>query len=104
MKELYTKILDENILVELTKIQLGLNLETDNEEIFCEQRSHINWLTNGLWISKENEIMRMAICYFCNLFTTSEAGDASRIYGTVKRRISDEMSDNLLHPFREEEI
>ncbi|KAA3480203.1 reverse transcriptase [Gossypium australe] len=32
------------------------------------------------------------------------AGDASRIYDNMRRRISDEMNDKLMQPFREEEI
>lgn len=33
MKELYAQDPDDNALAELAKIQLGLNLEVDNEEI-----------------------------------------------------------------------
>ncbi|PPD69274.1 hypothetical protein GOBAR_DD33842 [Gossypium barbadense] len=64
----------------------------------------IRWVQRGNNISEEDEIMRLAICYFRNLFTTSKAGDASKIYGIVKKRISNELNDNIMHPFREEEI
>ncbi|KAH1072859.1 hypothetical protein J1N35_025187 [Gossypium stocksii] len=47
LNELYAKDLDDDTLVELTKVQLGLNLEADKEEIFWKQRVRINWLSNS---------------------------------------------------------
>ncbi|XP_016747354.1 uncharacterized protein [Gossypium hirsutum] len=32
---------------EITKVQLGLNLEGNKEELFWEQRARVNWLKNG---------------------------------------------------------
>ncbi|KAG8481936.1 hypothetical protein CXB51_026729 [Gossypium anomalum] len=37
----------DEILGEITDIQLELNLEADQEEIFWEQRARVNWLKNG---------------------------------------------------------
>ncbi|KAH1082010.1 hypothetical protein J1N35_021771 [Gossypium stocksii] len=37
----------DEILAEIVDVQLGLNLKTDQEEIFWEQRPHTNWLKNG---------------------------------------------------------
>lgn len=36
----------DDVLTELIDIQLGLNLEAEKEEIFCEQIARLNWLAH----------------------------------------------------------
>ncbi|PPS20300.1 hypothetical protein GOBAR_AA00284 [Gossypium barbadense] len=44
---LYIQDSTDEILAEITYIQLGLNLKAEQEEIFWEQRAHVNWLKYG---------------------------------------------------------
>ncbi|KAA3481443.1 reverse transcriptase [Gossypium australe] len=44
---LYSQDISDDILAEITDVQLGLNLEADKEEIYWEQRARVNWLENG---------------------------------------------------------
>ncbi|KAH1130759.1 hypothetical protein J1N35_002137 [Gossypium stocksii] len=132
MNELYEKDPNDNILVELSEIQLGLNLEVDKDELFWEQKARVNWLTNsdknntffhkvasgqkksnkivsiesgeGCWVSEEEKVMKIFSTYFIELFTTSPIGHTLRIYANVQRKISLDMNEELLLPFRLEEI
>ncbi|KAK5818334.1 hypothetical protein PVK06_023269 [Gossypium arboreum] len=132
MNELYEKDPNDNILVELSEIQLGLNLEADKEKLFWEQRARVNWLTNGdknntffhkvvsgrkkcnkiisieggegRWVFEEEKVMEISSIYFIERFTTSLVGYASWIYANVQRKISPDINEELLLPFRLEEI
>lgn len=47
LSNLYNQDISDEILDEITEIQLGLNLEVNKEELFWEQRARANWLKNG---------------------------------------------------------
>lgn len=47
LSNLYNQNISDEILDEITEIQLGLNLEVNKEELFWEQRARANWLKNG---------------------------------------------------------
>lgn len=42
--DLQDKYPDDEVLVELTETQLGINLEANKEELFWEQRTRVDWL------------------------------------------------------------
>lgn len=39
--------ISDEVLEEITEVKLALNLETDKEKIFREQRARVNWLHIG---------------------------------------------------------
>ncbi|KAH1081146.1 hypothetical protein J1N35_020907 [Gossypium stocksii] len=122
----------DEVLAKITDVQLGLNLEADKEEIFWEQQAQVNWLKNGdrntsffhkvvftrqnrsrmtrldgedgRWVSKDEEMLQIVLKYFENLFLASEVGDDKRLLGLVGKQITQNMNDELLKPFTEEEI
>ncbi|KAH1120937.1 hypothetical protein J1N35_004097 [Gossypium stocksii] len=124
--------LSDETLMEITNVQMGINLEANKEELFWEQRAWVNWLKNGdrntsyfhkaavqrqvrgriseLYdkngrrISSTDEILRHAIDYFFHLFSASEAESDEHVFGLVEKKITDSMNDSLLQRFTEEEI
>lgn len=44
---LYKQDISDEVLAEITEVQIGLNLEADKEELFWEQRARANWIKNG---------------------------------------------------------
>lgn len=122
----------DEILAEILEVQLGLNLEADKEEFYWSPRAHINWLKNGdrntsffhkvavahhtcnrilgledesgQWVSVPEELLKVAVKYFGDLFTSSASGANDRVLDLVENRISDEMNENLLKPFTKEDI
>lgn len=99
---------DDAVLAEITKIQIGLNLEVDKEERYWEQKAHTNWLTygnrnttyfqsvatgrkkrntitglenrDGRWVEDQDGILHIVADYFKQLFTTSDEWDKSTIF------------------------
>ncbi|KAK5792926.1 hypothetical protein PVK06_034057 [Gossypium arboreum] len=59
---------------------------------------------SGKWVSDPEELLRVAVKYFGDLFTTSASGANDRVLDLVENRISDEMNENLLKPFTKEDI
>ncbi|KAH1047790.1 hypothetical protein J1N35_038574 [Gossypium stocksii] len=49
-------------------------------------------------------MLRLAVKYFDNLFSGSDAGDDERLLGMVEKRISSNMNKELLKQFTEEDI
>ncbi|XP_039031469.1 uncharacterized protein LOC120166218 [Hibiscus syriacus] len=51
LKEKLTRLLDsdpdDETLVELLDVRLALNLEANKDELYWEQRAHVNWLHHG---------------------------------------------------------
>lgn len=114
------------------EVQIGLNLEADQEELFQEQRARVNWLVNGdknttffhdcastwrsktkilgledeqgHWVTNEEDLLAIASSYFTELFLASTVRDASQIYDNIQRRISPAMNEELLSPFCAEEV
>ncbi|KAA3468379.1 reverse transcriptase [Gossypium australe] len=83
---LQTQVPDDDILEEIMKVQLGLNLEADKEEIFWEQRARVNWLKHG---DKNTSF------FPSELFTASESASDHRVLGIVEQRVSAEMNSVL---------
>ncbi|KAK5842607.1 hypothetical protein PVK06_004984 [Gossypium arboreum] len=55
-------------------------------------------------VNKGAEMLRIALEYLLELFTTSNAGNDARILGLVQRKITDSMNDELLQSFTKEKI
>lgn len=107
LAELYAKDSEDDILFELTEVQLDLNLEADKEECYWEQRAHVNWLVNGdknttffhkmasnqkrcnmimgledrddIWVTDEMKLLDVAMSYFEDILIASEVTDAATI-------------------------
>ncbi|KAA3480946.1 reverse transcriptase [Gossypium australe] len=106
-----------NKLENISEVQLGLNLEADKEELYWEQRAHVNWLKNGdrntsffHKIAAQHQFrcriseLENEIGYFEKLFTASEMGLDERLFGLVEKRVITSMNDSLLKQFTEEDI
>lgn len=122
----------DEILAEITDIQLGLNLEADQEEFFWEQWARVNWLkngdrntsyfhqvaiqrqvhgrikelevANGESISTTEKMLNLASKFFGDLFSASEIGFDDRLFGLVEKRVTTEMNALLIKQFTEEDI
>ncbi|KAK5834622.1 hypothetical protein PVK06_010298 [Gossypium arboreum] len=131
-KDLIEEDPSNEVLAEITDIQLGLNLEIDKEELFWEQRARVNWLQyrdrntnffhkvavqchnqsritglegeNGCWFSMNEEMLQLTLKYFDNLFSASNTCDDEQLFGLVEKWITTSMNDELLKPFMEEDI
>ncbi|XP_040935318.1 uncharacterized protein [Gossypium hirsutum] len=121
---LYSQEPSDEILAEITDVQLNLNWEADKEELFWEQRARINWLKNGdrntsyfhnvadqrqfrgritkledengRKLSSTEEILRLASDYFVNLFSASSMGSDEHLFGLVEKKVTESMNAALL--------
>ncbi|KAH1107961.1 hypothetical protein J1N35_011729 [Gossypium stocksii] len=90
---LYNQDLPDEILAEITDIQLGLNLEADQKYLYWEQRACVNWLKN----SDRNT------SYFHQV-AVQHSGSDEHVFGLVEKKISDDMNEILLQQFTEKDI
>ncbi|KAA3482175.1 reverse transcriptase [Gossypium australe] len=132
LEGLFSQDVSDDVLAEISEVQLDLNLEADKEEIFWEQRAHVNWLKNGdhntsyfhkmagqrfshgrihelvdgngVRHTELAEMLKVASSYFDNLFTASEMGFDEHLLSLVKRKVTDNMNDYLLQPFTEDDV
>ncbi|KAA3478112.1 reverse transcriptase [Gossypium australe] len=132
LKRLYNEEVSDDTLAEIAKIQLGLNLEADKEEIFWEQRARVNWLQHGdhntsffhkmagqrhfrgriseledaagNHTTESANMLKIASSYFTNLFTASTEESDEHLFGLVKQKVTASMNAALLKQFTEEEI
>lgn len=122
----------DDVLAKITNTHLGLNLEADKEELFWEQRAHVNWLKNedrntsffhkivvsrqaknmitrlegeeSKWVYEGEDLLMITLEHFARLFTSSEASDDERLLGLVELWITTSMNEELLKPFTEKDI
>ncbi|KAK5775038.1 hypothetical protein PVK06_042905 [Gossypium arboreum] len=59
---------------------------------------------DGSRVSTNEEMLQLVSRYFENLFTASSSGDDVRLLGLVDKRISNDMNEELLKLFTEEDI
>ncbi|PPR82077.1 hypothetical protein GOBAR_AA38635 [Gossypium barbadense] len=59
---------------------------------------------DGSRVSTNEEMLQLALRYFKNLFTPSSSEDDVRLLGLVDKCISNDMNEELLKPFTEEDI
>ncbi|KAK5803639.1 hypothetical protein PVK06_031287 [Gossypium arboreum] len=119
-------------LEEIIEAKIDLNLETDKTELYEEQRARSNWFQysdrntssfhslastkhqinkikklkgeDGSFITKENEMMKIAISYFKDLFLNSRQNNDETVYEGVTSKISSSMNERLSHEFKVEKI
>ncbi|KAA3456692.1 reverse transcriptase [Gossypium australe] len=129
---LYNQDPSDEILAEITDVQMSLNWEADKEELFWEQRARVNWLKNGdrntsyfhkvavnrqfrgriLALEDENgrqlsstdDFLRLASDYFGNLFTASNMGPDDHLFGLMEEKVTESMNANLIKQFTVDEI
>ncbi|KAH1032635.1 hypothetical protein J1N35_044809 [Gossypium stocksii] len=129
---LYNAPPNDETLEEIIEAKLELNLEIDKTEIYWEQRARSNWLKNedrntsffhslasnrcrmnkimrircadGSFITEEDEMMKMVVNYFKELFTSSWQRDDDNTYEGVFSRISPFMNEQLLREFKVEDF
>ncbi|KAH1064617.1 hypothetical protein J1N35_029604 [Gossypium stocksii] len=98
---------DDEMLAEMEEVKLALNLESDKDELFLEQRARVNWIQfgdrntyffynfanqrrkrntvkklkgpNREWIVREEEKAIVGTRYFKELFTTSNTWNTNRV-------------------------
>ncbi|KAA3460797.1 reverse transcriptase [Gossypium australe] len=132
LNALYNALPDDENLEEIIKAKLDLNLEIDKTELYWEQRARSNWLKygdrntsffhslastkcrlnkimrikgeDGSFITDEDEMMKTAVNYFKDLFTSSRQSNDDTVYEGVPSRISSSMNEHLLRDFKVEEI
>ncbi|KAA3490345.1 reverse transcriptase [Gossypium australe] len=132
LNHLYNQDPSDEVLAEITDVKMGLNWEADKEELFWEQRAHVNWLKNGdrntsyfhkvavsrqsrgriLALEDENgrqlssieDFLSLASDYFGNLFTTSNMGPDDNLFGLVEQKVTESMNANLIKKFTVDEI
>ncbi|KAK5834917.1 hypothetical protein PVK06_010597 [Gossypium arboreum] len=132
LNALYNAPPNDETLEEIIEAKLDLNLEIDKTEMYWEQRARSNWLKNrdrntnffhsldsnkrrmnkimrlrcedGSVITEEDEMMKMAVSYFKELFTSSRQRDDDNTHEGVSSRISPSMNEQLLREFKVEEI
>ncbi|KAH1032210.1 hypothetical protein J1N35_044384 [Gossypium stocksii] len=130
--ELIASEISDVTLEEITGIKLELNLEADKEDIFWEQRARTNWLQIGdknttffhrsaSYRKKKNmvkgleneprnlvtefdEISKMAIDYFKDLFSSKEVDNYDRLLASILPCIIDELNRELIAEFKVEEV
>ncbi|GMJ03875.1 hypothetical protein HRI_004056700 [Hibiscus trionum] len=123
---------DDDVLEELTEVKLALNLEADKEEIYWEQRAHVNWLQHGdrnttffhkwatfrqkknivrklrrdsgSWEDDEAAMANMAKDYFSNLFTSESVESPDSVLELIPRSITSANNACLLAPISKDEF
>ncbi|KAA3465166.1 reverse transcriptase [Gossypium australe] len=121
MLELSSKEISDEVLVEMTKIKLEMNLEADREELFWEQRARVNWLQicasyrqknriQGLenvfrrWVTEVNEFSKIATDYFKDLFASNAVNSSDGLILTMFPCITEELNDSLRKEFQAAEV
>ncbi|KAH1122902.1 hypothetical protein J1N35_006062 [Gossypium stocksii] len=123
---------DDEIMVEIEEVKLALNLETDKEKMFWEERLRANWpqfgdrntsffhnLANqqkkrntkkklkGLneeWVVGKEEKVRVANEYFKELFTASDTRRNDRVLSGIINCIQEDMNIDLVEKFKLKEV
>lgn len=118
--------------MEINKVRGEINELIHQEEIFWRQRSHAIWLPtgdkntkffhrrasqrqwknqidgltndNGVWITEEQNIGRVAKDYFQRNFSTSHPSNMDEVLEAVDKVVTDGMNMELLQPFVGEEV
>ncbi|KAG8480478.1 hypothetical protein CXB51_024631 [Gossypium anomalum] len=121
---LYDREPTNEVLAEITDVQVGLNLQANREKIFWEQRARVNRLkngdrntsffhkmavqrqnrsrihelegTNGTRVHTTKKMLKLASDFFKDLFSASEMGADERVFRMVEKQITDDMNEILL--------
>jgi len=57
-----------------------------------------------LWAETEDEVQKMVVDYFTNLFTTACPRLMEEVLATIPTRVTDDMNNMFLHPYSDTEI
>lgn len=129
LKELIEEEVYDDSIAKIIDTKIHLNLETDKEERFWEQRARVNCLkvgdrntiffhkhasqhrcgnrirtlqyVDGRETNDKEEMEGIARGYFQNLFACTGAGDSIHILSSIENGISEATNIKLLTPYRD---
>ncbi|KAH1074832.1 hypothetical protein J1N35_027160 [Gossypium stocksii] len=86
------------VLAKILEVQLATVARSNHNQILglADETGH--------WVSNPEDMLKVALKHFGELFTASESGGDDRVLNLVEKRISDSMNEALLTPFTNEEI
>ncbi|GMI69903.1 hypothetical protein HRI_000659600 [Hibiscus trionum] len=122
---------DDN-LAEILEVKLALNMESDKDELFWEQRARANWFQKGdkntsffhkwasfrkrkntirrlkrnddTWVENELDLLELAKDHFGSIFSSSPVAGPSNVLNLVRPSITVSDNTNLNQPISPEEV
>ncbi|GMJ05563.1 hypothetical protein HRI_004225500 [Hibiscus trionum] len=132
LEQLYEEPVSDEVLGEILGIKADINLETDKEELYWEQRARINWLQNGdrntpffhrhasirrstnivekliddvgTSVFGDSDMLELASSYFASLFTSQGSNNVSEVLDNIEQVISADMNEELMKPFSKHDV
>ncbi|KAL4310577.1 hypothetical protein GQ457_01G015360 [Hibiscus cannabinus] len=132
LADLNEQAVNDEVLGEITDIKLALNLESDKEELYWEQRARANWLKNGdrntaffhkfasqrkrknrisdlvdssgQTVSDEAGLHTIAKEFFQDIFSSQRVSNMENLLDGVSPCITSNMNKALLRDFTREEV
>ncbi|GMI75028.1 hypothetical protein like AT1G43760 [Hibiscus trionum] len=122
---------DEN-LAEILEVKLALNMESDKDELFWEQRARANWFqkgdkntsffhkwasfrkrkntirrlkrNDGIWVENDLDLLELAKDHFSSIFSSTHVTDPTTVLNSVRPSITSSDNTSLNQSISPEEV
>ena len=117
---------------EINELRKDINLMLDDEEVWWQQRSRVQWLGEGdrntkyfhhrdserrrknailglwndvgLWCDSKEDVVRTVLSYFEGVYSSSNPSQLEEVTSLIPTKVSEDMNHGLIKEFSTEEV